>query len=192
MPMRRKLAGLASDRRGIAATEFALIAPALIFLVMGVLEMSFRFQANEEATRYVHQAADLLSREEELTTDTLEQIYAASVYMMKPLDNTDDLDLDVSSIGFVGDDADPEVFWRRVAGTPLSFDLTDVEGMGIENETVMRVGIRYTYESILSNLFDGGVMSIEKVAYARPRMERVIPLDDVADDGGNIEYFSAS
>jgi Flp pilus assembly protein TadG len=48
----------ASDRRGIAAAEFALIAPALIFLIMGVFEMSFRFRASEEATRYVHQVAD--------------------------------------------------------------------------------------------------------------------------------------
>ena len=139
---------LASDRRGIAATEFALIAPALIFLVMGVFEMTFRFRAVEEATRYAHQAADLFSREEDLTTDVLEEIYGAAVHMMKPLDNIDDLDLDVSSIGFVGEDAEPEVYWRRVAGTPVTFDLADTEGMGIENETVIRVGVRYTYHDV--------------------------------------------
>lgn len=183
---------LASDRRGIAATEFALIAPALIFLVMGVFEMTFRFRAVEEATRYAHQAADLFSREEDLTTDILEEIYGASVHMMKPLDNIDDLDLDVASIGFVGEDAEPEIYWRRVAGTPVTFDLADTEGMGIENETVIRVGVRYTYQSVISSLFGGGIMAVEKSAYARPRMERVIPLDDVEDDGGNIEYFAAA
>lgn len=183
---------LASDRRGIAATEFALIAPALIFLVMGVFEMTFRFRAVEEATRYAHQAADLFSREEDLTTDVLEEIYGAAVHMMKPLDNIDDLDLDVSSIGFVGEDAEPEVYWRRVAGTPVTFDLADTEGMGIENETVIRVGVRYTYQSVISNLFGGSIMTVEKSAYARPRMERVIPLDDVEKDGGNIAYFSAA
>jgi Flp pilus assembly protein TadG len=186
------LSRLGSDRRGIAATEFALIAPALIFLVMGVFEMSFRFRAVEEATRYAHQAADLFSREEELTTETLEEIYGAAVHMMKPLNNIEDLDLDVTSIGFVGEDAEPDVYWRRVAGTPVTFDLADTEGMGIENETVIRVGDRYTNESVLSSLFGGGVMAVEKSAYARPRMERVIPIDDVADDGGNIVYFAAA
>ena len=44
-------AKLLSDRRGVAAAEFALIAPALIFLIRGVFEMSFRFRASEEATR---------------------------------------------------------------------------------------------------------------------------------------------
>jgi Flp pilus assembly protein TadG len=65
IPFRR----LANDRRGIAAAEFALIAPALIFLIMGVFEMSFRFRASEEATRYVHQVADLVSRESIITSD---------------------------------------------------------------------------------------------------------------------------
>lgn len=183
---------LASDRRGIAATEFALIAPALIFLVMGVFEMTFRFRAVEEATRYAHQAADLFSREEDLSTAVLEEVYGAAVHMMKPLDNIDDLDIDVASIGFVGEDALPAVYWRRVAGTPVAFDLADTEGMGIENETVIRVGVRYTYQSVISNLFGGSIMTVEKAAYARPRMERVIPLDNVENDGGNIAYFSAA
>ena len=75
---------LFADRRGIAAVEFAFIAPALIFLVMGVLEMSFRFRASEEATRYVHQVADLIGREKDMTTEQLGKIYAAAVHMMKP------------------------------------------------------------------------------------------------------------
>ena len=40
------LSRFARDRRGIAAAEFALIAPALIFLIMGVFEMTFRFRAS--------------------------------------------------------------------------------------------------------------------------------------------------
>ena len=76
------------DGRGVAATEFALIAPALIFLVMGVFELSFRFRAAEEATRYVHQVADLISRETTLTTGGLEEIRDASIFMMNPLDTT--------------------------------------------------------------------------------------------------------
>ena len=86
---------LFSDRRGVAAAEFALIAPALLFLIMGVFEMSFRFRASEEATRYVHQVADIISRETELTQGDIQELYDASIFMMKPLDTTDDLDIDV-------------------------------------------------------------------------------------------------
>ncbi|HOZ27652.1 MAG TPA: pilus assembly protein [Hyphomonadaceae bacterium] len=178
-----------TDIRGVAAAEFALIAPALIFLIMGVFEMSFRFRASEEATRYVHQVADLISRETGLTTAQLEEIRNAAVFMMNPLDTTENLDIDVSSIGFEGSDADPAYLWRRVAGTPVTFNIEEAEGMGLENEAVIRVGVRYNYRSVLTDLFGGGFMAIERSAYARPRVERLVSLDGSTDDGGEIQYF---
>ena len=182
---------LFKDRRGVAAAEFALIAPALIFLIMGVFEMSFRFRASEEATRYVHQVADIISRETELTEGDIEELYEASIFMMKPLDTTEDLDLDVSSVGFEGIDAEPAILWRRVAGTEVAFSLPDTQGMGIQDETVIRVGVRYNYQSVLTELFGGGSMAIEKSAYARPRIERKVALDGSTDDGGATAYLGS-
>ena len=182
---------LFTDRRGVAAAEFALIAPALIFLIMGVLEMSFRFRANEEATRYVHQVADIVSRETELTGSDLQELFDASIFMMKPLDTTDDLDLDISSVGFEGTDAEPAILWRRVAGTEVAFDIPETQGMGIEDESIIRVGVRYSYQSVLTELFGGGAMAIEKSAYARPRVERKVSLDGQTDDGGATVYLDS-
>jgi Flp pilus assembly protein TadG len=182
---------LFKDRRGVAAAEFALIAPALIFLIMGVLEMSFRFRASEEATRYVHQVADLVSRETELTQGDLQELFDASIFMMKPLDTTEDLDLDISSVGFEGLDAEPAILWRRVAGTPVTFDLPETQGMGIQDESIIRVGVRYNYQSVLTELFGGGALAIEKSAYARPRVERKVALDGVTDDGGATVYLDS-
>ena len=179
----------ASDRRGIAAVEFALIAPALIFLVMGVLEMSFRFRAGDGATRYVHQVADLIGRENSLVEDELDIIYQAAPNMMMPLDTTDNLDLDITSIGFVGTEKTPTIFWRRVAGTEVDFSLSDAADMGLEGETVVRVGVRYRYESVLSTLFGGPVVWIEREAFTRPRVERVITLDGEQTDGGATKPF---
>lgn len=184
------LSRLGRDNGRIAATEFALIAPALLFLVMGVLEMSFRFRATEGATRYAHQVADLVSRETSLTTEALEEIYGASVHMMKPLDTTANLDLDVSSVGFEGGDATPTVLWRRIAGTAIPFERDDTDGMGVQDESVVRVGVRYNYQGVLSEMFGGGSMAIEKSAYARPRIERKVSLDGQKTDGGAIAYLS--
>lgn len=189
--MRIRLPRLLTDIRGVAAAEFALIAPALIFLTMGVFEMSYRFRAAEEATRYVHQIADLVSRETGLTTAQLTEMRKASVYMMKPVDMSSQIDLDVSSIGYIGSEADPKILWRRVAGTPVVFDLTESEGMGLTNEAVIRVGVRYVYHSVLTDLFGGSIMTVERSAYARPRIERLVSLDGQTDDGGSTKYFDA-
>lgn len=192
MRTRSRRLRFASDRRGIAAVEFALIAPALIFLVMGVLEMSFRFRAGDEATRYVHQVADLIGRENTLVEAELVDIYEAAPNMMMPLGSTDDLDLDIASVGFVGVDKTPTTYWRRVAGNQIDFDLSETVDMGVKDETVIRVGVRYRYEGVISNLFGGDVVYIERQAFTRPRMERVVKLDGQTQDGGAIKYFGAS
>ena len=192
MRIRSPIPRILSDVRGVAATEFALIAPALIFLAMGVLEMSFRFRAAEEATRYVHQVADLVSRETGLTTASLTELRKASAFMMKPVDVNNKVDLDVTSIGFQGAQATPRILWRRVAGVAVAFDLTESEGMGLTNEAVIRVGVRYTYHSILSDMFGGSTMLVERSAYARPRVDRLVSLDGATDDGGQIRFFDAS
>jgi len=179
------------DRRGVAAAEFALIAPALIFLVMGVLEMSFRFRATEEATRYVHQVADIVSRETDLVQADLQELFDASVFLMAPLDTTDDLDLDIASVGFEGADAEPTILWRRVAGSEVTFDISETQGMGIEDESIIRVGVRYNYQSVLTELFGGGSIFIEKSAYARPRIERKVELDGQTDDGGATAFLNS-
>ena len=186
------LSRLVRDRRGVAAAEFALIAPALIFLIMGVFEMTFRFRASEEATRYAHEVADMIARETELTTDDIEQLFKASVQMMKPLDTTADLDLDVTSIGLTGVNADPSVLWRRVAGTSITTNIQDAKGMGADGESVIRVAVRYNYHSALTELFGGSFMAMEKVAYSRPRLDKKVSLDGVPTDGGALTYLTIS
>lgn len=178
------------DRRGIAATEFALIAPALIFIVVGVLEMTLRFRASEEATRYVHQAADLIARESTLTTANVEDIYNASIYMMKPIETTDALDFDLSAIGFEDNtDKTPYLLWRRIAGTAIPYDIADSAGLGEASESVIRVGVRYNYESPITSLFGGQSLAIVRYSYTRPRTTRLISMDGKTDDNGTIAYF---
>jgi Flp pilus assembly protein TadG len=185
-------ARFASDRRGIAAAEFALIAPALIFLVMGVFEMSFRFRASEEATRYVHQVADLVSRESDISGDYIKEVFSAAEFMMKPLNPSENLDLDVSSVGFDGSTGDPSVYWRRVVGTAVSFDPEEARTMGVDGESVIRVGVRYQYQSVLTELFGGSHMTLEKSAYARPRIDRKIEMDNKTNDGGAVVYLTVN
>jgi hypothetical protein len=190
MGLFRKPKSLISDRRGVAAADFALLAPALIFLVVGVLEMALRFRASEEAARFVHQAADLVAREEELETEDLEELYIASVHMMKPLQTTDKLDFDVSQIGFEDDDDEtPFVMWRRVGGEEIEVDLEDAEDMGVPGEGLIRVAVRYNYTSPITSMFDGPNLAIVKYAYSRPRSTRLVSIDDETDDGGEIEYL---
>ena len=181
LPRRR----LARDRRGMAAVEFALIAPALIFIVMGVFEMSLRFRASNEATRYVHEVADLVARDDSATSADLRSIYNASIQMMKPVTTTNGLDLDVVAIGYQNNNAkDPYILWRRYSGSQVSFSLTQAAGLADVGESVVRVGLRYQYQSVITTLFGGSAVAMERFAYARPRDNRLIKMDGMTDMSG--------
>lgn len=189
-PIRRRRLG--PDRKGIAAVEFALIAPALIVLFMGVIELTFRFHASQEATRYVHQAADLIAREHGMTTGDLDAIYDASVHMMKPLDTTSNLDMDVVAIALEDDGSggiDKRVLWRRTAGAGVPYDLNDITGLGQVDESVIRVGIRYKYTSPVSTLFGGPNVNFERESFSRPRALRYIKMDGQEDHNGATATF---
>lgn len=189
---RRPARRLRKDKRGIAAVEFALIAPSLLVLFMGTIEVTYRFQASEETTRYVHQVADLISREHSMTTADLDAIYDASVHMMRPLDTTDSLDLDVLAVAYRKDAEDntvPEILWRRTAGTTVQFNEDDVTGLGQLDESVIWVGVRFRYSSPVTSMFGGPVVNFERVAFARPRALRLIKMDGAEDHNGASASF---
>lgn len=173
-----------TDRRGMAAVEFALIAPTLALVVLGVFELSLRFRASDEATRYVHEVADLVARQSTIGTSDLKDIYDASIYMMKPINTTANLDMDVSAIGFKNTTTkDPYLLWRRWSGGQIAPVLEAAAGLGDTNESVILVSIRYRYTSPITALFDGPLLTITRTAYARPRETRLITMDGATDDG---------
>lgn len=193
MELIRARSRLASDRSGMAAVEFALLAPTLILIFVGVFEMTLRFRAVEETVRYVHQVADLVARESDLSSTDLDTIYAAATQMMRPLDTTERLDIDIAAIGFEDEDDDdvPEPFllWGRYAGAQIPADLADAEDLGAIGESVIRVAVRYEYESPLTTIFGGASTFIEREAYARPREVRLLTFDGEIDHDGAIEEF---
>jgi Flp pilus assembly protein TadG len=180
----------ARNERGVAAVEFALILPALAVVFMGILEMALRFRAAEETTRYTYQIADLVARDDSLTTADLKELHNASVFMMKPVGQASDIDLDISAIGFQDTTAaTPYLLWRRVAGTGVPLTLADANGLGLRTESVLRVGVRYKYNSPLTSMFGGSYVPIVRQAWARPRETRVMQMDGVTSNNGQTLTF---
>lgn len=167
----------AADTRGVAATEFAFLAPILIAMFLGIVELGMRYRVAEETSRYVHQIADMVSREEGLTSDNITDLHNAAEVMMQPVGDLDNLHLEIASIGFDDDtDATPFVLWTRAIGESLVIPLEDAEGLGTADESVIRVAVRYNYQSPLGLMFND-IMSVEKVAYLRPRLVRQVKID---------------
>lgn len=169
---------------GLAALEFALLAPFMAVLVYGLIELTLRLRAADEYQRYLQQAGDYLSRESELHASDLDEIYAAATQIMRHSHDGGTLHLDVSSIGYRPDGA-PELLWRRYRGEePPTLDITDANGLGDPGESVLRVSVRSTYVTPISQMVGAGVMNFDAAVYFRPRVTRLIAMDGLIHDAG--------
>ncbi|MBC7281738.1 MAG: pilus assembly protein [Hoeflea sp.] len=77
----RKLRG---DRAGVGAVEFALIAPVLIVLYMGSLEISVAMSVNKKLARASSTVADLVTQEEEVDKAMLRSMLNVAQSVMTP------------------------------------------------------------------------------------------------------------
>lgn len=67
---------------GVAAVEFAFIAPILIIMLFGVFEMGRAYSAHRRFLSASYMIGDLVAREKELTTDGLRGIYQLAPTVM--------------------------------------------------------------------------------------------------------------
>ena len=74
------------DRRGVAAVEFAFLVPVILFLLIGVFEVSRAVAMDRRFDLATSMVADLVAREENITAADLNAIYNIVGQTMSPFD----------------------------------------------------------------------------------------------------------
>lgn len=75
-----------ADNEGVAAIEFALIAPILILLFVGTLEVSYAVAVDRKISRVSSSVADLITQGDSFSTADLNKIMNISERIMYPYD----------------------------------------------------------------------------------------------------------
>lgn len=80
-----------SDNRGVAAVEFAFIAPLLVTLVFGVIELSNMLLADTKLRSAVSSVSDLITQKADgtITSANLQMANYAALIIMAPVDVLD-------------------------------------------------------------------------------------------------------
>jgi Flp pilus assembly protein TadG len=94
---KQRLRGAVADHRGVAAVEFALIAPLLILLYFGLSELASGITAARHANQSASSLGDLVAQCSNLNDSDAANILSAASDIMAPLPVTT-LQLRVSSI----------------------------------------------------------------------------------------------
>jgi Flp pilus assembly protein TadG len=82
---RRLLRRWQTDTRGVAAVEFALIAPIMVMMFVGAVELSQVITVDRRVTQVASSAADLVARADKTISQTeITDIMRVGSYLLKP------------------------------------------------------------------------------------------------------------
>lgn len=93
----RRAAGFRRDRKGVAAIEFALIAPFMIALWLGSIELSQGVAIDRKVSHASSALADLVTQQANLTRAEVEDIMDATVAILSPFD-TGNLSIEMAGV----------------------------------------------------------------------------------------------
>jgi Flp pilus assembly protein TadG len=153
---------------GIAATEFAMILPVLMLVLMGAIELTTALSAKRKLLNAVQTAADLIAQQTNVTSTDLSNIYLASRLTMTPLD-VSTMTFGVASVRFDDTTGNPTLDWTDSYGGGAVVDpLVKAAGRGEAGASVIIVSGTYIYQPMIKLIIPVDFV-MNEINYARPR-----------------------
>ncbi len=170
----RALRRLARDIRGLAASEFALLLPVMLTMLVGTVEVGNAFIVDRKVTSAVQTASDLVAQARQVTTADLTDIMTAVDLIIRPFDTTQGGTVIYSVVMDAGGNV--SVDWSRTSGTGAPSPTTSVPtGLLQPGGSVIVAAMNYRYTPLIGGGFIGNI-TISDTAYLRPRRQAVIAM----------------
>ncbi|WP_233713918.1 TadE/TadG family type IV pilus assembly protein [Aquamicrobium zhengzhouense] len=188
--LRSQLRSLAHNQRGVAAVEFALIAPILFVLYFLSMEVSQAIETNKKVSRISSMVADLVTQGS-MSATTLDEIMDIGKAIVYPYNRT------VPSIEIIGIEVTNEnkprarVAWSRKsvnnktsAGTTKGTEVSIPESLKVKGTFLVQVKASLDYRPVITWAADakaslGLVGAFDRIQmgesyYLRPRTTSTI------------------
>ncbi len=170
-PLRR----FAAANSGLAALEFAILLPMMVFLLFGSVDLIDAIGTDRRTENVAASLADVVARDTEVSDDEVTGLWAAMGILMTP-DNGDDLQARITSIDIESTTV-ARVVWSEAHGMSAltEGDLIALPAdMMVAGTSVILAETEFAYAAPLGILFAGN-MSLEHHAYRRSRLVDPIP-----------------
>ena len=183
-----------SDRKGVAAVEFALVVPLMIVMYLGTVEMSGGIAINKKVSRVAGTVADLVTQQTAVTEDNLEDIMEIGEAVLFPYKTRKP---DILVVGIDVHSSHPQggkVAWSRrydegmmENGPSIGEDIFVPVDLRFDGSFLVQVTTDLDYQPIVAWLIgntvgvvkDGvGVIEMQETYYLRPRIGNTIICTD--------------
>ncbi len=166
----------ARAKSGVAAVEFALLAPMMMFLLFGSIDLIDALSTTKRVEVTTVSLADVVSRDTEIDDDEVDGLWDAANMLMFP-DTAQTMAMRVTSVR-IESATSARVVWSegrnafapRGAGTSVTLPAA----MMTPGTSLIMTETRYRYDPPVGFLFIGG-MNMEHTAYRRSRLVDPIP-----------------
>jgi Flp pilus assembly protein TadG len=187
---------MAADRRGVAALEFAFMAPILLCMYLMTMEVSQGVETNKKLGRAGSMVGDLITQQSCVTTNIVDDIMKIGVALLQPY-NRSQPTITVTAIQMgAGSAPTGTVLWsRRMTGTTFAAApgaaATVPSTLRTAGSFLIRVDAALAYKPVIlytagqkaalgiESAFDG--ISMNETYFLRPRMSPDIPLRGSCD-----------
>jgi Flp pilus assembly protein TadG len=173
----QRLGRFRRDRRGLAAIEFAFIAPILILAYFGVAELCGAMLAQRKVSHVASAIGDLTGQYSSLQPSDITNFFAAGDAIMTPASTTG-LKMRISVVQENAANTAATVLWSCATSnwTPLAakspVQLTP--NLITANQSVVMSEAQYVYNSPVNYLLKSGV-TYSNTFFLRPRIVDPIP-----------------
>ena len=185
-PFRRLMRRLQANDQGVAAIEFAFIAPLVFTLFVGAVEVSQAFTVDRRVMQVASTTGDLVARADaSITQSEMSDIMAVGSYIMLPYSSTS-LEMTIRNITSSPSNATTtKQSWYctyNVSGGGSNTCACTVSaytvptGLISTNDSVVVAEVRYFYtpllfDSVLKRVMTktGGAYTLSKKSYSKPR-----------------------
>jgi Flp pilus assembly protein TadG len=171
--MLRILARFGRARDGLAAIEFAMLAPIMVALFLGSIELCDALNCQQKVTGLASTAADLVSQETSVASSDLSNVYSAVNSIIYPYSTTG-LKVVISSI--VDNSGTSKVAWscaQNATARTVGSTMTLPTGVMPSGGSVILAEVTYPYSSPVSDYITG-TLNMSEIFYARPRRTSTI------------------
>ena len=164
---------IASDERGSAMVDFALVLPILLMLFVGVVEVTNVLRLDRKVVAAAQTTADLITQRREVSDAQLNDFLRAAELILEPFP-VSDFAVGISGIRYHPSSGDPEVTWTKSRnGGSVPNALTVAQGLGERGEGVVVVRVTYNYTPVFFD-FVLSATEIEETAVMRPRRSQFV------------------
>jgi Flp pilus assembly protein TadG len=183
----RGIRGLRYNEQGISAVEFALIAPLLIILYLGAIEVSLLMEVDRRVTQTSASLGDLTARLSTVTDSDMAEMFAAAKVLMEPYDAST-AQMRITSIVDNGNGI-PKVAWSdayNMSAYTKGTTITMPAGIMPDSGSIIMAEVSYEYVSNFGYVVSTS-KNISDKFYLRPR--RVSEIARVTNSSGSSNPF---